>query len=162
MGEAPTIFCPKENREVPIWWCLGSFIQGKEPCPELIEATVYRCRKAEVVCTPRSELPETRETRRGVSRVKGLDLKNREKTLKKAYEMLKMASTLIYASASGVQPFRISKMLNIMGKTTYEDSQALAVILGIREPEDWRPDIRTLAVNILLAELEDRGDKKDA
>ncbi|GAI51848.1 unnamed protein product, partial [marine sediment metagenome] len=24
----------------PFWWCLGSFVQGKEQCPELIEARV--------------------------------------------------------------------------------------------------------------------------
>lgn len=25
MVEAPKVYCPKENRDVPIWWCTGSF-----------------------------------------------------------------------------------------------------------------------------------------
>jgi len=40
MVEAPKVYCPKEKREVPIWWCLGSFVQQRYPCPELLEATV--------------------------------------------------------------------------------------------------------------------------
>ncbi|GAG82993.1 unnamed protein product [marine sediment metagenome] len=43
MAEAPKVpkvYCPKENRMVPIWWCLGSFVQQRYPCPELLEATV--------------------------------------------------------------------------------------------------------------------------
>jgi len=24
MVEAPKVYCPKEGRDVPIWWCLGS------------------------------------------------------------------------------------------------------------------------------------------
>jgi len=40
MVEAPKVYCPKEDREVPIWWCLGSYVQEREPCPELLEATV--------------------------------------------------------------------------------------------------------------------------
>ncbi|MBU0778122.1 hypothetical protein KKF82_07675 [Patescibacteria group bacterium] len=40
MVEAPEVYCPKENRKVPIWWCLGSFMQQRPMCPELLEATV--------------------------------------------------------------------------------------------------------------------------
>jgi len=40
MVEAPEIYCPKEKRKVPVWWCLGSYTQRRFPCPELIEATV--------------------------------------------------------------------------------------------------------------------------
>ena len=40
MSEAPKVYCPKEDREVPIWWCLGSFMQQRALCPELLEATV--------------------------------------------------------------------------------------------------------------------------
>jgi len=35
--EAPKVHCEKEDRLVPIWWCMGSFMQGKDPCPELLE-----------------------------------------------------------------------------------------------------------------------------
>ncbi len=38
--EAPKVYCPKEDREVPIWFCLGSFMQQRLVCPELLEATV--------------------------------------------------------------------------------------------------------------------------
>lgn len=40
MSEAPKVYCPKEDREVPIWYCLGSFMQQRPVCPELLEATV--------------------------------------------------------------------------------------------------------------------------
>lgn len=38
--EVPEVYCPKEKRKVPIWWCLGSHMQQRDPCPELLEATV--------------------------------------------------------------------------------------------------------------------------
>ena len=54
MAEAPKVpkvYCPKEKREVPIWWCLGSFVQQKYPCPELLKATVNISKDyAEVKC----------------------------------------------------------------------------------------------------------------
>ena len=40
MVEAPKVYCPKEKRKVPIWWCLGSFMQQRPACPELLGATV--------------------------------------------------------------------------------------------------------------------------
>jgi len=40
MVEAPKVHCAKEDRMVPIWWCLGSFVQQRYPCPELLKATV--------------------------------------------------------------------------------------------------------------------------
>jgi len=40
MVEAPEVYCLKEKRKVPVWWCLGSYTQRRFPCPELIEATV--------------------------------------------------------------------------------------------------------------------------
>ena len=40
MDEVPKVYCPKEKRKVPIWWCLGSFMQQRPMCPELLEATV--------------------------------------------------------------------------------------------------------------------------
>ena len=40
MAEAPEVYCPKERKKVPIWWCLGSFMQQRPMCPELLEATV--------------------------------------------------------------------------------------------------------------------------
>ena len=40
MTEAPKVYCPKDKEKVPIWYCIGSFIQGRKPCYELIELKV--------------------------------------------------------------------------------------------------------------------------
>jgi len=40
MAENPKVYCPKGDREVLVWWCLGSFVQQRVKCPELLEATV--------------------------------------------------------------------------------------------------------------------------
>ncbi len=51
MVEAPKVHCPKEGRKVPIWWCLGSFVQQRMKCSELLEATVKIAENfAEVKC----------------------------------------------------------------------------------------------------------------
>jgi len=51
VNKAPKVFCPKERKHVPIWYCLGSFIQAKKPCPYCIEATVEKGGKtAKVKC----------------------------------------------------------------------------------------------------------------
>jgi len=55
MVEAPNVYCPREGREVPVWWCVGSYTQGKEPCKELGEATVDISKDfADVKCRPRN------------------------------------------------------------------------------------------------------------
>lgn len=51
MSQAPTVYCPKEGKNVPIWHCLGSFMQQRKPCPDLIEAKVSVAENyAEVKC----------------------------------------------------------------------------------------------------------------
>ena len=40
MNEAPTVYCPKDKKKVPIWYCLGSFIQQRKQCENLISANV--------------------------------------------------------------------------------------------------------------------------
>jgi len=57
MGESPRgveeifVYCPKDKHDVPIWFCQGSFVQARKPCPHLIEMTVYGSKgKAEVKC----------------------------------------------------------------------------------------------------------------
>lgn len=49
MVECPTVFCEKD---VPVWYCLGSFTQRREPCPEMIELvlsfdkpSIVKCKK---------------------------------------------------------------------------------------------------------------------
>ena len=55
MVEAPKLYCPLEGREVPVWWCVGSFVQGKAACKELIEATVDINKDfSDVKCRPRN------------------------------------------------------------------------------------------------------------
>ena len=54
--KVPEVYCPKEKRDVPIWWCLGSFVQQRYPCPELLEATVKIAEDyAEVKCKAQGE-----------------------------------------------------------------------------------------------------------
>ena len=56
MTEVPKVYCPKEDREVPIWWCLGSFTQQRAVCPELLEATVDIAKDyAKVKCRAQEE-----------------------------------------------------------------------------------------------------------
>jgi hypothetical protein len=50
MSEAPKVFCPKEQKEVYIWYCLGSFMQQRKTCPHCVEVTVHYGKKAEVKC----------------------------------------------------------------------------------------------------------------
>ncbi len=51
MSEAPKVFCPKEKKKVPIWYCLGSFMQQRERCEHLIEAKVnFAKNEAKVKC----------------------------------------------------------------------------------------------------------------
>lgn len=33
MSEAPKVYCPKDKKKLPVWYCLGSFVQQREPCP---------------------------------------------------------------------------------------------------------------------------------
>lgn len=47
---APTVYCLKDSKRVPIWYCLGSLTQGREPCPYLVKAEVHGAQSAEVVC----------------------------------------------------------------------------------------------------------------
>jgi len=50
MSEAPLVYCSKEGKKVPIWYCLGSFTQRRAQCPHLIKAIVYGGERAEVEC----------------------------------------------------------------------------------------------------------------
>ncbi len=50
MTEAPKVFCEKEGKEVPIWWCLGSYWQGRAKCPHNVGASIYYGKSAETYC----------------------------------------------------------------------------------------------------------------
>lgn len=47
----PDVYCPKERKRVPIWWCLGSLVQAKERCPYMVKAEAdYKKMEARVRC----------------------------------------------------------------------------------------------------------------
>jgi len=53
MVEAPKVYCPLKKIDVPIWWCLGSFVHQRYPCPEM-EVTVKIAEDfAEIKCKAR-------------------------------------------------------------------------------------------------------------
>ncbi|GAG98486.1 unnamed protein product [marine sediment metagenome] len=63
MVEAPEVYCPKEKRKVPIWYCLGSFMQQRPMCPELLEATVKIAEGyAEVKCKAQKPTKKERKS----------------------------------------------------------------------------------------------------
>ena len=55
MSEAPTVYCPKDEEVVPIWYCLGSLTKGREVCPYVVTATVHGGESAEVECSWRPD-----------------------------------------------------------------------------------------------------------
>lgn len=47
----PTVYCLKEEKEVPIWWCIGSLSHHREPCRHLVYAEVRNGQLAKFVCS---------------------------------------------------------------------------------------------------------------
>ena len=48
----PDVYCPKEKKRVPIWWCIGSFVQRRERCPYMVKAEAnFGKMKAHVTCS---------------------------------------------------------------------------------------------------------------
>ena len=47
---APMVYCPKDKKEVPVWYCLGSLTQGRELCPYLVSVIMRGGVSAEVEC----------------------------------------------------------------------------------------------------------------
>lgn len=50
MSEAPKVFCKKEGKEVPIWWCLGSYFQQRPKCPHNEGAEIHYGKTARTFC----------------------------------------------------------------------------------------------------------------
>ena len=78
-----------------------------------------------------------------------------KKLIEGAAYHLKRASHFLRMAEHGNKPFRISKAINIMGKTTYDDYLVLKLILREITFEDMDFEMHTHAVKLLLAELED-------
>lgn len=57
--KVPEIYCPEEGKEVPIWFCLGSYAMMRRGCEHLEEATVKLAENfCDVKCKPRSEMDD--------------------------------------------------------------------------------------------------------
>jgi len=92
--------------------------------------------------------------------IAGLDLGGADKAIREAYECLKRAALLLRLSETRPKPFRISKIMNMMSKTTYGDSCVLGFLLGEIDPEkepEINIEIKTHAVMLLMAQLEEEG-----
>lgn len=62
--------------------------------------------------------------------MKSLVTSEKEKQLRAALKELKWASSRIYKSASGTEPFELSKLLNVMGKVTQDYVMILSMLVG--------------------------------
>ena len=51
----PQIYCPLEEKRVPIWHCLGSLTQDRLKCENLIRARVVGMKSATVECKKMQE-----------------------------------------------------------------------------------------------------------
>lgn len=60
------VWCPKENKMVPIWCCLGSYVQQRKTCPDLIEGTVFSDGRAKVKCNKNGENNPYYEVKKGL------------------------------------------------------------------------------------------------
>ena len=58
---APTVYCRKDAKRVPIWYCLGSLTQGRERCPHIVSAVIHGGVSAEVECSYKETTSVKRE-----------------------------------------------------------------------------------------------------
>jgi len=56
-SKCPTVLCPKENKDVPVYHCLGSFIQQKPTCPHVIRVDLNFPQKEGTVTCEKVTLP---------------------------------------------------------------------------------------------------------
>jgi hypothetical protein len=87
-----------------------------------------------------------------------IDLKGRESKLNSAKSFLKIASTQVYSSASGLEPFEVSKILNVMGKELSDYSRILGWMLGYEKIEDVLLEFPSSPVGQIFEKL--REDEK--
>jgi len=83
--------------------------------------------------------------------------KEKKERLRKARNALAIAATLIYGAASGVEPFHVSKFLNILGKEADQLARELSIFLGeiemANDPLAWdSPKQPSLLILQTLAE----------
>ena len=86
-----------------------------------------------------------------------IELANR-KLIEEAREHLRRASHFLRMAESGNKPFRVGKAINMMGKTTYDDSMILSILLGELDYNDADFEMITHAVKLIQAEVKDNPD----
>ena len=50
------IYCPMEKKRCPVWYCLGSYFQMKEPCEYVGDITISHGRVTEHKCLWKGDL----------------------------------------------------------------------------------------------------------
>lgn len=50
MSEAPKVYCEKEEKEIPVWHCFGSYTPERDPCPDLLELRVSFDKPSKIKC----------------------------------------------------------------------------------------------------------------
>lgn len=92
--------------------------------------------------------------------ITGLDLKGKEELLRKAQEHLKRAALLLrLVESPPAEPFRIGKIINIMSKSSYDDSTVLGILLGDIPRDRIYIELQTHSVRLLMAQFEDERER---
>jgi hypothetical protein len=90
--------------------------------------------------------------------ITGLDLKGREQLIGKAREHLKQAAMMLrVAESPHMEPFRVSKIINIMAKAAYVDYCILDALLGDIKRDRISIELRTHAAMLFIAQMEDEN-----
>jgi len=92
--------------------------------------------------------------------IDGLDLNEAEGMMEKAAEHLRQAATFLRLVESRPKPYRVSKILNMMAKTTQADYIILKVLLGKMEEKNPSYEALTHAVKLYNVQLEEQAEKK--
>lgn len=87
--------------------------------------------------------------------LKKQDFKEKEEAIRKASRHIMIAGSLIYGSASGLKPFRLSKLFNMMGKELHQQRLVLLALLDGTEIDVRLLELKMHSSQILKALIED-------
>ena len=89
--------------------------------------------------------------------------KDKIEQLRRAYKNLQSTSILVYESARGQKPFKISKLLNVMGKVLDDYEYIIGLLIGEREMKSptelkklFKESFPSPPLSIWLAYLEEK------
>lgn len=85
---------------------------------------------------------------------------DKEEAIREAMGYIMRARTLIYHSASGLEPFRLSKLCNIMGKELQQQRLVLSALLDGNEIDVRVLELKMHSSQILKMLLEESGDNQ--